>query len=353
MRLRGSSFAALVSIRILAIFLFSGGCGKPPDTSCNNFVPYLNLSQPPGSANIGNVTFTVNYRVCDDYAGQQMWLTVVPPVGQNQYQHRTIDNIPYQGTLTFTHYFSQAGVYQVWVAAGAAGSEPLGRMQSVRYGIQILSATVNEFRVIQLQMVNDELWPNNIANNYIGAIKRDNAFRDASTNIHAIKNLQNISNSANPDSSAIDLSTSIKILQWAIWVGYGEPNPPNLDNRVGILCGIDDVPTNIVRNPEGGIAAGVTLSTSDHSTPPVSCVLYSRVRNFFQGEYDRARVLTGSAIHELGHAIGVFGDDPNITHSGNNSSNCAMRSGLGPTAFTNPVFCDYHIQLISSQTWYR
>lgn len=262
----------------------------------------------------------------------------------------------YRGTVTFTHYFSQTGRHTVWSGAKKREStrdKPYGDISSASIVKDIFSTSFAEFRIIQVQMTNDNLWPNDASNNYVGTSKRDKAFGDASTNIRPVKNLQNISNSTNPDGSPLDLSTPTKILRWAVWVAYGDPNPSNLDNKVGILCGIDDVPTTVVANPEGGIAAGITLSFSDHSNPPVSCVLYRRVRDFFQVEYDRVRVFTGSAIHELGHAIGVSGDDPYSTHSGNNSSVCAMRSGLGPTAYTNPVFCDYHIQFISSQTWYR
>lgn len=86
---------------------------------------------------------------------------------------------------------------------------------------------------------------------------------------------------------------------------------------------------------------------------PQSYVLYSRIRSQFSNHYDQVRVLTGSALHELGHARGIANDGSLITppHSGSNVYTCIMISPATQETFTDPKFCDGHNDFIGSVNW--
>ena len=77
--------------------------------------------------------------------------------------------------------------------------------------------------------------------------------------------------------------------------------------------------------------------------PPISVLLYSRMRADYGAQYDAVREEVGCGIHELGHATGILGDDNDPggiipPHSGTNEANCVMHTGNQPDILTNIVF---------------
>jgi hypothetical protein len=174
-----------VSCIILVIFAVAlGGCTggsglKPEDCTCDKLVAWIDFTNFQSAAVTGNVYFTVNYVACSSYLNQSLWITVIKPDGSTDYsQDYTISSYgPNTLTQTCSYFFSTPGIYTIWAAAttGASG-KPNGSMQSPRYQITIKNSTNNSFHIIQLEMINDALWPNYIdaTNNisYIGAAKR-------------------------------------------------------------------------------------------------------------------------------------------------------------------------------------
>ena len=144
---------AKVFKKLLFIILYLGllltfyVCGTNQQTTdganCENYPPTLKFSQlPPSIATSGMFSFTINYTICDDYAGSQMWLTVNTPNGTNEYETWDIpDPVNSPGNYTFSHYFSQNGLYTIWVAMG--GSKPNGQVHSEKYTIEISGGTNN------------------------------------------------------------------------------------------------------------------------------------------------------------------------------------------------------------------
>lgn len=189
---------------------------------------------------------------------------------------------------------------------------------------------------------------------YIGTSKRDLALIDALITINIDKTLP-VSNK-NDDGTSIDLSTIEKIKRWSIGKAYSnisEYPPSDFNPKIGIYCGIDDLPQSLVPNPEGGIVAGYTLYYPNHDVCSISFTLFDRIKSIYSSSYDITRKITGNGIHELGHVLGIIGDDPNLTHTDPNSANCTMHSGLSPSVLTNPVFCKYHIDELKTFVWYK
>jgi hypothetical protein len=126
------------------------------------------------------------------------------------------------------------------------------------------------------------------------------------------------------------------------------------DPKVGIFCAIDNISNSFPNVPSN--AGGITImAPAAHTDPPMCFILYSRLNSIYSNDYDRVRSKVGASIHELGHAIGIDKDDPNIIppHSGSNSDICTMHSPADPqTFYTNPLFCDGHRDFISTQNWF-
>jgi len=91
----------------------------------------------------------------------------------------------------------------------------------------------------------------------------------------------------------------------------------------------------------------------DDQLPAMAYIRYDKIRTSYTVAYDFTRAANGVAIHELGHARGIGGDDPNINppHGGNNADICVMHSPYNINWFSNTVFCSNHIQFINSIIW--
>ena len=337
------------------LFLPWVGCG-PSDG------PNLTLSydHPRGNPLIYN--FTANWNGLDSPT-YYIFLKILPGPFPSSYQDwyviSTNGNSSGNGTVTYS--FPDVNPsptdYTVRGEIRTSNYSPYQvKTQSMSFSITV---NYHKFNIIQLAMTNDDLWPNYTSQNYYGYKQRDAAFGDANIEI-AIDNVHSktgLSNSIDAFGQSLDLSSDDKVFRYAVSEAYGTAMS-GVDPKFEILCSVDDVPITYQSNPPNGITGGITLQVADHSTPPVSFILCNRIRGFYSDAYQRARYLTGAAIHELGHSIGITGDDinPNAPltppHSGNNRSSCLMITPNYPDTFTNPVFCQGHINFISQQIWF-
>lgn len=243
-----------------------------------------------------------------------------------------------------TTYYCQAGIR----------SEPNGGGTTIWTSNQLpITIEYKKFRLIQLQMVNNNLWPSYTSGstNYNGIQKRNEAFGDANTVIRIIQNISNLS-------TQVDFSSKLKLLYWTIQnAGGNTSNPPyySLDRDVAILCAVVNIPNNIDPTyPYSDDDHGFTWRR-DNQLPSMAYIRYDKIKLSYSAPYDFARAATGVSIHELGHSRGIAGDDPLggliPPHGGNNSSVCTMRSPYNISWFINPVFCDDHIIFLKTVTW--
>ncbi len=352
-----SSFRFLGFIAVILMLASLSGCSGTNQLWHDGPGVILTYTHPRGSPL--RYQFTVQYGgLTDSDNNDYIQLYITPGSGGYSYATWTLHQISGSGDHSGTagpidYFFPSSNPSPTTYTVYAQLVRPSENYKVVAYdGPYSITVTNNKFNIIQVQMTNDDLWPSYTSSPYYyGTTQRDAAFGDANTSIVVKKNITGVSNTTNPDGSSLDLSSDLKIEQYGVWEAYGVRNPLNLDSKVGILCGIDDVTGGLLPNPSGGLIGGYTVFYSDHSYPPVSCVLYSRVRSFYSG-YNMVRVLTGSAIHELGHAIGIEGDDPNITHGGNHENDCVMHSKLGPDNYTDVYFCDAHLTQLKAFDWF-
>ncbi len=236
--------------------------------------------------------------------------------------------------------------YTVYAELRSSNYPPYSTLKtSSIYSVEI---SFKKFNIIQLAMTGDNLWPNYSSNNYIGYKQRDAAFGDANTVVNVVHNYSNL--------STADLSTAVRLIEWTINKSGGNYNNPpyfDLDPNIAIICGVENIPNNIdVSPPLDDNTHGFTWSRTDQ-VPAMSWIRYDKIRTSYTADYDFTRAATGTAIHELGHARGIRGDDPNINppHGGSNIDVCVMHSPYDINWFTNTVFCSNHIQFIKNITW--
>lgn len=261
------------------------------------------------------------------------------------------DKGQYTTSFTFPDNNPSPTNYHIW-----AEFDPIAAGDNIQSNHKSEIISFKKFRIIQLHMVNDNLWPYYSSGTtiYNGGQKLNEAFRDAGVLIKVTSNKTGLSNTTGPDGLPIDFSSTEKLFRWAVMTEYG-PSMTGVDPKVTILSGIDDIPTSLLPNPTGQVTTGWTVSDPGHTTPQISFVLYSRIRNAYASSvYDQVRVISGTGIHELGHAFGITGDDPNILppHGENNQADCTMKIGHYPSNYNNCVFCDSHKVYFTNQNWF-
>lgn len=339
----------------LVIFINCTG-SKPQDKPCTSGQKRLEKPTTNASAT-GSAAFNSNYHVCNDYVDTDIWLVVNPPTGDLEFKQLALNDLinsqGWDGTAVFTHTLTQVGTYTYWVCIGNGLDKAHPNVTSESNKIEIIDNSKNNFEIIQLQMYgvhDDVLWPDDASNNYKGTSKRDNAFSLANTIIKATKTYRVFYK--NDDGTSLDLSTNQAIIRWTVTQAYGAF--VQADGKITILAAIEDSP--LYADPLGSYIAGFTIPPDEgHITPPIALILNNRIRAHETSTYDIARACVGTAIHELGHSIGITNDDPNTIppHSGSNEADCLMHAVNPVSRYTNPVFCGNHIQFISTQTWFK
>jgi hypothetical protein len=90
---------------------------------------------------------------------------------------------------------------------------------------------------------------------------------------------------------------------------------------------------------------------------PAFCyILHGHINKIYTSAFDRARAIVGVSVHELGHARGIEGDDPNLSPShgpagSTRTDRCIMHA---VTDLTNSGACRYyeaHAAYLSGISW--
>lgn len=334
-----------ITLFLLVLFLpllFYSCSQGPPEGS------FLSLKFTHDRGNPLNYTFTVSW---DNIDQGYIFVIITPGPSPDPSQPWYVGSISSMaGVKTTTYTFPDNNPsptsYVIYAEVRSSNTQNYTvRKTSPAYSLDI---SFKKFNIIQLAMTGDNLWPDYPANNYFGYKQRDAAFGDANTVINVAYNYSNL--------PITNLATPELLVQWTINNSGGNYNHPpyfDLDRDVAIICGVENIPNNIYLDPPlDDYTHGFTWPRSDQA-PAMSWIRYDKIRMFYTAAYDFTRAATGAAIHELGHARGIRGDDPNITppHGGSNIDVCVMHSPYDINWFTNTIFCGDHIQFINNITW--
>jgi hypothetical protein len=154
-----------------------------------------------------------------------------------------------------------------------------------------------------------------------------------------------------------DLQTleSIYIMSFAAIKGdYQNPNGYGLDMNSSIIVSVDDIAFNSDVDPnQGGITwPRVENQSGELNSPSLSLVLVGKIVKDYSGgdAFKEAYYTVGSAIHELGHARGIW-DANHGGHEDPNSMSCIMWAEPDPAMLQNPLFCGGHIIFLKTVHW--
>jgi hypothetical protein len=204
--------------------------------------------------------------------------------------------------------------------------------------------------VALINQINNNCWVDDPDNNYYCSDKLSSAFFAGNTSMNVICNLRDF------DPPLTGFSTDLTNETWA-WTkipnyDFNKPNF-NLDKRLCIICGISDITAQFSSDQKLTTAKGFTYP-KDGDVPSISFVLNQRIINDWSNFSDAVKIRTGTIIHELGHGVGVHGDDDHVDINGNlapnlnpahnptDDINCIMRSPVTISSCTNPYFCTGH-----------
>ncbi len=340
-------FMFLFSFMLISIIYITGCSNTPSDEQI------FSLRYDHNRGNPLNYKFMV---VWNNYSSGYVFIKITPGPSPYPTQEWYIGSLPSSsGTLSSSYSFpgNNPSPTNYFVYAELRSSMGPGSPIATS-GSKLIEIKYKKFNVIQLAMVNDNLWPNLTAQQYDGVAQRNAALGDANLIYNVVDDKSGLSNTTDPEGFPIDFSNDTKMSRWAWWSAYGTLT--GIDPKKSIICGIDDVSLAYMGNPiDGGITAGFTLPDGTHSVPQLCFVLYSRIKNYYPSkQYDEIRTINGSLIHEIGHAIGIRNDGSIIDppHSGSNIGACLMLPKNTPDVYSNCLFCAGHIQFISNQNWF-
>lgn len=214
------------------------------------------------------------------------------------------------------------------------------------------------FKIIQLQMVNNNLWSSYTSGNtnYNGIQKRNEAFGDALTHFKVINTISNLTSQI--------IENSSDLFRWTVLNAGGNLNASDygLDQDVSIVCGIDDADYTYI--PQGVYGFAYHRGLRDNKpVPSRTYTLYKRIRESGYSDEKKVVIGVGVTIHELGHARGIRGDEfsPIPPHSDDDiRKNCIMWPGSFPPTpnppeeranLYSPYFCRGHREFIQNITW--
>lgn len=340
---------------VLVIALLNCNCHTPiaEDFSCEKRPVTLRILDFPGSVKVGTVFFNVEYQLCKDYFDKKIWLQVSQTEGGYYLGYTECKWEDYQGELLVHHYFPKPGRYAVNVLVGTESNKNMKRSGTYYVQVEASDCPSTDFKIIQLAMEDDELWPNDLTHSYLGETKRDNAFADANIHLCITNNYEDLSKAVDANGEQNNFSERDKAEGWAYRWAYGPDylsNISRINPKITLLCSIDD--GTFEPEPAAGVCI---LPDIYHTVPPICFLFNNRINNVARNEYDKVRLITGVALHELGHALGIIGDAENIIppHSGDFVSTCIMQPNNSADSYTNPKFCTGHKNYLSNQTWYK
>jgi len=227
----------------------------------------------------------------------------------------------------------------IQVGPGGMVSYPIIQLET-QYTTQVGTETVTKV---------NSLWPNDDEHDkYIGAVKRDIAFMVAGVALDIKETKSNLIQPNFGDDGELQNWVYRQVCKKSDW--------SDLNKNVTIICGISDVPENIVASEAEGYCMPRGILTTQKN-PAIAVILEKRYRDIsYLDEFNKKLHMVGGAIHELGHSTGIQGDDPYPghlnqaiypAHSGENSSDCLMLSpSTTDTYSVSPHFCGGHIDYI-------
>jgi|GEM_PF-5683959 len=296
----------IIVISMLPLF-FAGSCKGPNDG------PTVILSYTHPRGNPLAYQYTVEWSNINNGDAVYIYITPGPNSSASNYYRMYDLNGSSSGSTTFTYnFFDNNPSPTIYIVSAEIRKSDGTTVVAHSLGTSI-TVSYQVYNIIQLQMTNDNLFPNYTDNsqgiNYNGYQQLNSAFGDANTEINIKNNIQNFS-------TQVDFSSSIKLQIWTITNAGGDPNNYNsygLGNNLAIICGVENIPNSIdaVTPSLTDLTDGFTWMRSENS-PPFAYVRYDRIRANFSDTYSQIREMTGVAIHELGHARGINHDDPII-----------------------------------------
>lgn len=362
-------FNKYLSCLVIYSAFYFGGCSQSTiiDLPCNdtNIAKVVSLSCSPSIIEVGQpCSISAEYQLCNDYFGKFARLGIKGPLNGSSAVIIIDTTIPHNTqfyTEYFSHTFTQPGNYTLWFSISKSYNtlQNPGTNFRKELNVTVIGDEMNNFKIIELSMVNDELWPNysdqnaNPPFNYNGKQKRNKAFLDAGTSIETVNEIKNL--------SAQIFTANDDFNYWAIEKAGGDRNKPgyDLDYNTAIICGIEDI------QPLPEYVYGIAWQQGDFKQKPAparATVLFSRMKQ--KGYSDKLETLfiNGTAIHEMGHARGIKFDGWNIVppHGGTDLSHCIMWGAALPPSinppdqtcdFFEPYFCESHRNFLMGITW--
>lgn len=356
-------FSKYLQFLIIISAVFFDGCTaseKIVDLPCNdnNIAKVLNLSCSPSIIEVGQpCSISAQYQICNDYFGKFSRLGIQGPLNGSSAVTIIDTTIPFNTqfyTEYFSHTFTQPGNYIIWFSISKTYNNLQNPDTNFRkeLNVTVVGIEMNNFKIIELSSTGDSLWQNYNSGGvtYNAGQELNTAFNEAYTRINFIDHKKNLTI---PDS----FPNITKLYDWTINNAGGTfpgTQPYGLDPNVVIIAGTKNIAdkTTAPDTLEPNVT-GFNFPRVENQMPALCWIRVDRLREIFPNpneKYDFIRSLSGTSIHELGHARGIPSSEHGY-HSGTNADKCVMRTDRNIDWDTNPRFCDYHKNKIKIIVW--